>query len=168
MIILCNSLLKLNLRQFFSVTWRCRNRLSEKRTGAACIIPPNVSLSGFSEFSRPETIGSIRPHVFTMSLAARARVGGAFASRATGKPGEQPPLIVQEPELTLPPLKVGFSVQRQQPGVPGLRGYPAIGKSRKLLSFQEVRRTHSHKDMPRCVSPTPPTSPTSSGRSSSP
>jgi hypothetical protein len=49
-----------------------------------------------------------------------------------------------------------------------LRGYPAIGKSRKLLFFQEVRRTHSHNDMPRCVSPTPPTSPTSSGRSSSP
>jgi predicted nucleic acid-binding protein len=38
-----------------------------------------------------------------------------------------------------------------------VRGYPAIGKSRKLLTFREVRRTHSHKDMPRCVSPTPPT-----------
>ena len=52
--------------------------------------------------------------------------------------------------------------------MPELRGYPAIGKSRKLLFSQEVRRIHSHKDMPRCVSPIPPTSPTSSGRSSSP
>ena len=49
--------------------------------------------------------------------------------------------------------------QARKPGyrVVPVRGYPGIGKSCKLLFFQEVRRTHSHKDMPRCVSPTPPT-----------
>ncbi|MBV8676769.1 MAG: transposase, partial [Planctomycetaceae bacterium] len=65
-----------------------------------------------------------------------------------GSPPAQPPLPSQD--------------------APILRGYPVIRKSCKLLPFQEVRGTHSHKDIPRCVSPTPPTSPTSSGRSSRP
>ena len=38
-----------------------------------------------------------------------------------------------------------------------LTGYPGIPRHRKLLSDQEARTTYRHQDMPRCVSPTPPT-----------
>ena len=49
-----------------------------------------------------------------------------------------------------------------------LRGYPGMFGCRKLLSDQEASRTQRRRSMPRCGRPTPPTSPTSSGRSSSP
>ena len=48
-------------------------------------------------------------------------------------------------------------------GLPGLflanylTGYPVIPEVRKLFSFQEVRKTHRRRSMPRCGSPTRPT-----------
>jgi hypothetical protein len=39
----------------------------------------------------------------------------------------------------------------------GLTGYPVTRNLRKMLPSQEVRRIHQHQDMPRCVSPIPPT-----------
>ena len=38
-----------------------------------------------------------------------------------------------------------------------LTGYPGIADARKLLPSQEVRSTQRQQDMPRCVSPIPPT-----------
>jgi excinuclease UvrABC ATPase subunit len=48
-----------------------------------------------------------------------------------------------------------------------LTGYPGMSGVRKLFRHQEDRTTHRQQDMPRCESPIPRTSPTSSGRSSS-
>ncbi len=48
-----------------------------------------------------------------------------------------------------------------------VRGYPVILRVCKLLPSQEVRELHQRWSTPRCESPIPPTSPTSSGRSSS-
>jgi hypothetical protein len=52
-------------------------------------------------------------------------------------------------------------------GVPPLRGYPVITRRRKMVSPNGVHTFHRRRSMPRCVSPTPPTSPTRSGPSSS-
>jgi hypothetical protein len=49
-----------------------------------------------------------------------------------------------------------------------LRGYPVISRIRKLLLSQEVRTLHPRRSMLPCASPTPPTSATHSGPSSSP
>ena len=62
-----------------------------------------------------------------------------------------PPLVVAVLLVKLLPLTLTLpTLSRPPPSVPAelrvkllpLRGYPATGKSRKLLPFQEVRRIH--------------------------